>query len=725
MKGFIIVIFYLCFPTAFAQETRVQFTMGEVTIKKDLTQKEWQPLKTNETVPDKAVVKTGRESRCELLLPNGSVVKLFDNAMLQVTATETNSTKETSLFALLGNFFFKVKRAATADFIVKSPTSLAAIRGTEFALSNTRTSSEIRVKSGSVQFGDKNGAFMVSVNTGQKSVSTQNAPPSAPVTMNSKELAELNQWSGGTEDQPVKDASVAAAITAPAAAAGMTSTGLPDTPTPAVRDNQPGQTELQENEIPETPEPAAAEEGFKMGFALGAATIDNKLYNQVGLRPYFSIGKLGMALDLSLYIDENGDIRKDNWDSADDIIEKIYYVRYGLQGDPFYVKVGAIDSYRLGYGILMNHYINTIEYPTVIRTGLEGGFQAGNLGMDVMLNDFKELNRPGGLVAGRLHYSIVGKLQIGASAVYDRNQYAALADRDKDGTPDALDDLPDDKKYQVDTDGDGVPDAIDPDADGDGYTDNPQIPGIPYIDPDSTHLKPEPFDLRKAQNRDHFAFAFDIGYPVVDADYLRLILYSQYAKFEGDGGYGITAPGFLAKFAFINLYGEYRILEKKFIPEYFNTTYELDRAFFRLDTSGALIPIAKKQLLESIDYRQKGIVIGADFNLGNYIIFGAEYQNLRSEAYSFKTVRANLDLNTQFVPKIKRAGAYYYQQNAEKLFQKTEGTVYGYRFQYEISANAALVLDIRITHRDLNGDGRIAGEDETIKSTSIQTAFTF
>jgi hypothetical protein len=719
MKGFIFLILFFATTSTLAQETKVQFILGQATIKKTLNQKEWQPLKVNEQVPDKAVIKTGRDSRCELLLANGSVVKLFDNAMLQVTATETQAKPETSLFALIGNFFFKIKRAATADFIVKSPTSLTAIRGTEFSLKNTRTTSEIRVKSGSVQFGDKNGANPVTINTGQKSLSTQSGSPSAPVIMSSKELAELNQLAGENESQPTTTASMAAPIAAPVTSAGITSDSPPDnTPIDTGTDQQDTQTT-------EPSEPAAKSEGFKMGFSLGAATIDNKLYNQIGLRPYFSIGKLGMALDLSLYIDENGDIRKDNWDSADDIIEKIYYVRYGMKGDPFYTKVGAIEGYRLGYGILMNRYINTIEYPTVIRTGLESGFQSGNLGMDIFLNDFKELNRPGGLIAGRLHYRIVGKLEIGASAVYDRNQYASLPDRDKDGTPDALDDLPDDKKYQVDTDGDGVPDATDPDADGDGYTDNSQIPSVPNNDPDSTQLKPNPFDIRNARNRDHFAFAFDIGYPIVDADYLRLILYSQYAKFEGDGGYGITAPGFLAKFAFINLYGEYRILEKKFLPEYFNTTYELDRAFFRLDTSGALIPYTKKQLLETINYKQKGIVIGADFNLGNYVILGAEYQNLRSDQQTLKTVRANLDLNTQFIPKIKRAGAYYYQQNALKLFKKTEGTIYGYRFQYEISENVALILDIRITHRDLNGDGKISGDDETIKSTSIQTAFTF
>ena len=74
---------------------------------------------------------------------------------------------------------------------------------------------------------------------------------------------------------------------------------------------------------PEVDEPfGKSEEGFLMGLSLGAVSIDNQLYNQIGLRPEFSLGKFGVALDLTVYIDDDGKIYKDNWDSADDIIEK-------------------------------------------------------------------------------------------------------------------------------------------------------------------------------------------------------------------------------------------------------------------------------------------------------------------------------------------------------------------------------------------------------------------
>jgi hypothetical protein len=486
------------------------------------------------------------------------------------------------------------------------------------------------------------------------------------------------------------------------------------------------QTEQYESDFQQT------DDGFRMGLAIGAVTLNNQLYNQIGIRPIFSIGKLGMALDLTLYIDEEGNIREDNWDSVNDIIEKFYYVRWGLKGDPFYTKIGAIDNYRLGYGLLMNRYSNTIEYPTVIRTGMELGFQGERVGLELMSNNFKELGRPGGLFAGRISFKLIGNLEIGASAVYDRNRFAAFPDRDDDGVPDALDDFPGDGDDSVDTDGDNVPDQIDPDRDGDGYTDNSQDVFIPNNDPDfdPASLKPDPFNINDADKRDQLAYAVDIGYPIINASQLQLILYSQAARFDG-GGWGVAAPGFLAKFAFINLYGEYRFFNEKFIPEYFNTTYEIERAVFiqEQDTlgnfTGDLLPYTKGQLLETVNERLRGFMIGADFNILDMVIFGAEYQHMNKSQIEFNTFRANLDFNTQYIPKIQRAGAYFYQQNVNELFKKQEGTILGYRLQYEISAGASLLLDYRRMYRDLNGDGRISGTDETITTTNIQTVFTF
>jgi len=172
----------------------------------------------------------------------------------------------------------------------------------------------------------------------------------------------------------------------------------------------------------------------------------------------------------------------------------------------------------------------------------------------------------------------------------------------------------------------------------------------------------------------------------------------------------------LAKFAFINAYAEYRIFSKGFLPEYFNITYELERATFVGDSLST-----KADKLADIEESLKGFVVGADFNILDFVVFGSEFQNMSSDNFNIRTFRATLDLNTSFIPKINRAGAYYMQDNAHKLFKKTEGTILGYRLEYEIAGGASLMLDFRQTYRDLNGDGKL----EAVKSTNIQTVMRF
>ncbi len=64
--------------------------------------------------------------------------------------------------------------------------------------------------------------------------------------------------------------------------------------------------------------------------AFGAVTIDGKIWNQIAIRPVIPIGKWGIALDLVFYVDEDGNLHKDEWDFSDGeatkntIIDKIW-----------------------------------------------------------------------------------------------------------------------------------------------------------------------------------------------------------------------------------------------------------------------------------------------------------------------------------------------------------------------------------------------------------------
>ena len=191
--------------------------------------------------------------------------------------------------------------------------------------------------------------------------------------------------------------------------------------------------------------------------AFGAVTIDGKIWNQIALRPVLPFGKLAIAFDIVLYIDQDGNIHDEGWDFSsgekikNTILDKIYYIRYGRRQDPYYFRVGALDHVAMGYGILANGYSNSILYPQVRKVGMEARVRAFDLNFFGFTNDFKENL---GLAGMRVSGKVPGSLTMGVSFAADRNQYLGLKDRDGDGRPDLVDDFPDDKIYWLDTDGD-------------------------------------------------------------------------------------------------------------------------------------------------------------------------------------------------------------------------------------------------------------------------------
>ena len=203
--------------------------------------------------------------------------------------------------------------------------------------------------------------------------------------------------------------------------------------------------EAEENPEEEKEPPTPPEKPFNMGLGVGSATIDGEIYNQVALRPEFKLGKLGIGLDLVLYVDNEGNVRKEEWDEASDFVDKFLYIRWGEKSDPFWFKVGSLEGVTLGYGGLISGYSNMMEFPSIRRVGLNTGGNFGNFGTELFFSNVKDFTRGGTLMGLRGTFTVSENLplKLGVSYVTDMNQFSGLKDIDDDSYPDIFDDFPD------------------------------------------------------------------------------------------------------------------------------------------------------------------------------------------------------------------------------------------------------------------------------------------
>jgi hypothetical protein len=130
--------------------------------------------------------------------------------------------------------------------------------------------------------------------------------------------------------------------------------------------------------------------GFNMGIGLGVETFNDGSdgedisYQKIGFIPEFSIGKWGVALDLSFHVrsgtgDDILEFRTEDWvpDEDDSVnawlqlyLSKFVYLKYGQKGDPLYGQFGSIYNGTLGTGFIMGSYANTMFLPDEQLLGL-------------------------------------------------------------------------------------------------------------------------------------------------------------------------------------------------------------------------------------------------------------------------------------------------------------------------------------------------------------------
>ncbi|NPV37964.1 hypothetical protein BREVNS_1992 [Brevinematales bacterium NS] len=397
----------------------------------------------------------------------------------------------------------------------------------------------------------------------------------------------------------------------------------------------------------------SASSPVKFGFQVGNITIDGTNYLSLRLQPDLSIGKFGIGLDLNLEFDPQWNFRTSEWNTWQAVLSKILYVRYGVKGDPFYIKVGNIDDFTLGNGWIMRRFSNMRDFPSIKKLGLAldsdfkvAGFESAvdNI-WDWDIMGLRAYVRP--LQPTKMF--LLEKLEIGGTIAADLDP----------GNPTP----PADKPYQ--------------------FTDSNMAPVT--------------------------VVGLDVSLPLVSSAVFNLRPYADIGYIVGKGTG--EATGIRGDIVSIIPYRfEFRILQPKFVPVYFDSYYESVRA-------------TKYELLEHYTNHY----IGWAFNSGLQLMNGAIFFDFTLEDdwgdVSLPALTLALGANKQVLQLFDVRATWTRQNIAEwnDVFKyESEHSQLGLLINYYASQNLILALEYKRTFK-LDENGVI----QSLTTTSISTKVTF
>ena len=168
---------------------------------------------------------------------------------------------------------------------------------------------------------------------------------------------------------------------------------------------------------------------------LGFTNIDGQNYFGMRIQPEFTLGKLGIGLDIPLLFDmESGQIRKEEFKHGTGILRMIRFLRYGNKNtDPVFIKVGDLTGEKLGYGSLIGNYTNATSFERR-KIGVSASILIQKtFGIEVIYSDlnFKGSTKLFGLRPfikpfGQSEIPIIETMEIGASSVSDHDDYQEI-----------------------------------------------------------------------------------------------------------------------------------------------------------------------------------------------------------------------------------------------------------------------------------------------------------
>ena len=619
-----------------------------------------------------------------------SIIKLFPNTILKIRTEKEGKKYNKKSLLRIGELWAKIEKG-TGKFEIDTPNTVVSVKGTNFMLNVAEDGkTDLYTFKGEVFFQNKSTGEAEVILAGQRGTISGDQPifivPFDPHEIDESQSEFIN------EDYKT----------------------------------------IREETTPTTPDMIEKETGdsssgpFNMGGGVGTVMLGEKTYTQIRLMPEITFGKFGLGLDVDLMIDSNGNVRTEDWDSFEDYVNKIYYLRYGHRGDAFYGRLGGFKSYTLGHGLVMKDYSNMLRYPEYKQIGIQLGGKLPVAGMTAEMFTSNAVKNE--ILGGRLTIKPLSKtsipllndLVLGGTVAHDRNQIKGLLDSDDDNYPDYFDDYPfndewhdevDYKKYDF---WEGVYFEFNPYSTIENFE--------AWFDTSSTidDLRNSPFS--ELGEDAITVFGIDYEFPLIQTPLFMLSHYGETAKII-DHKMGFIFPGFYSKFLIFHMNLEYRIYQDDFMPAFFDQLYDEQRAVVYTDIDSVL---TKESLLENMT-KSHGWYGALTTNILNFLFITVAYEDMYDEnENNSRSLWGKVNFDTKYIPKLTKAEIGYTQTGFDKLTEfKTANAIINGTLGYSLGGNTQLVGSYQERYVDLNNDGKIKGNDETITSMSMGVEFRF
>jgi hypothetical protein len=418
-------------------------------------------------------------------------------------------------------------------------------------------------------------------------------------------------------------------------------------------DTDTGEEPEAESEIPEWLQEL-------LGMEIGSIIIGDETYAKAVLQPTIALGSLKTALYLPIIYQENM-FDTDNWyrpngndewsfgtdqeepldiagDFFSDLFLKIKYLQWGEQRDDFWIKIGNMNDFTIGHGLIMRNYANDSEFPAIRRLGLNLGMDFEKAGFEFISNDISEIIDSPRIIGARGFVRPVGSLALGLSLIADINPGA---------------DLP---------------------AETGGVLPTAEEIGDPMF----------------------FNIGLDVEQPIVESGILSLVLFADLAgmipwfRSDGSGTYAdiTSGPHFEAMFpddpdSFLRNYGfstgifgnvlfidyiaDFRIFSGTFRPQFFDTTYDTSSSNYALQTANYI----KDPDLDEWDNFTMGIYLEGGYTMEKIFSIEIGYMFPMTmdsvEGFQFlegeDTLHAKFTLQSDVIPVVDISGSISYDRS--------------------------------------------------------------